>query len=141
MFVGRVPELGELERALDSARAGSGTAVLVAGEAGIGKTRLASELSRRARDIRFDVLLGRSIDLVGTELPYQPFVEALRHTVAAYAPATLHERLHGLEQDLARVFPELRGRLSEPSPSVPTDPESERYRLFEAITALLTSRP
>ena len=57
---------------------GSGATVLVAGEAGIGKTRLASELATRARDAGFEVLLGRSIDLVGTELPYQPFVEALR---------------------------------------------------------------
>ncbi len=78
MFVGRARELGELERALAAAQAGSGTTVLVAGEAGIGKTRLASELASRARDARFEVLLGRSIDLVGTELPYQPFAEALR---------------------------------------------------------------
>jgi DNA-binding CsgD family transcriptional regulator len=78
VFVGRVRELGELGRGLDAARAGSGTTVLVAGEAGIGKTRLASELAARARDAGFEVLLGRSIDLVGTELPYQPFVEALR---------------------------------------------------------------
>ncbi|HKQ02307.1 MAG TPA: AAA family ATPase, partial [Actinomycetes bacterium] len=77
VFVGRVRELGELGRALDVARAGSGTAVLVAGEAGIGKTRLASELAARARDTGFEVLLGRAIDLVGTELPYQPFVEAV----------------------------------------------------------------
>ena len=78
VFVGRVRELEELERALDAAQAGSGATVLVAGEAGIGKTRLASELASRARDAGFEVLLGRSIDLVGTELPYQPFVEALR---------------------------------------------------------------
>ncbi len=77
-FVGRAPELGELERALDAARAGTGATVLVAGEAGIGKTRLVGEISGRARDAGFEVLLGRSIDLVGTELPYQPFVEALR---------------------------------------------------------------
>jgi predicted ATPase len=76
-FVGRVRELGRLGRALDAARAGSGTAVLLAGEAGIGKTRLVAELAARARDEGLDVLLGRSIDLVGTELPYQPFVEAL----------------------------------------------------------------
>jgi len=43
VFVGRVHELGELERALDATRVGSGGTVLVAGEAGIGKTRLASE--------------------------------------------------------------------------------------------------
>jgi hypothetical protein len=78
VFVGRAGELGRLERALEAARAGSGSAALVAGEAGIGKTRLASELAARARDAGFEVLLGRAIDLVGTELPYQPFLEALR---------------------------------------------------------------
>jgi DNA-binding CsgD family transcriptional regulator/tetratricopeptide (TPR) repeat protein len=78
VFVGRERELGQLGRTLDAARAGSGTTVLVAGEAGIGKTRLASELAARARDAGFEVLLGRSIDLVGTELPFQPLVEALR---------------------------------------------------------------
>ena len=78
VFVGRVRELGELERALDATRAGSGATVLVAGEAGIGKSRLAAQVGRRARDAGFEVLLGRSIDLVGTELPYQPFVQALR---------------------------------------------------------------
>jgi DNA-binding CsgD family transcriptional regulator/tetratricopeptide (TPR) repeat protein len=78
VFVGRIRELGELERALAATRAGNGGTVLLAGEAGIGKTRLASEVGERARDAGFEVLLGRSIDLVGTELPYQPFVEALR---------------------------------------------------------------
>jgi DNA-binding CsgD family transcriptional regulator/tetratricopeptide (TPR) repeat protein len=78
VFVGRARELGEFERALYAAQAGAGATVLVAGEAGIGKTRLASEVARRARGAGFEVLLGRSIDLVGTELPYQPFAEALR---------------------------------------------------------------
>jgi DNA-binding CsgD family transcriptional regulator len=76
-FVGRAAELAQLEHALEAARAGGGSTVLVAGEAGIGKSRLATELARRAREAGFEVLLGRSIDLVGTELPYQPFVEAL----------------------------------------------------------------
>jgi DNA-binding CsgD family transcriptional regulator/tetratricopeptide (TPR) repeat protein len=78
VFVGRVRELRQLERALDATQVGRGMTALVSGEAGIGKTRLASELARHARDAGFEVLLGRSIDLVGTELPYQPFLEALR---------------------------------------------------------------
>jgi DNA-binding CsgD family transcriptional regulator/tetratricopeptide (TPR) repeat protein len=77
-FVGRVRELWELERALAAAQAGRGTTVLLVGEAGIGKTRLATELTTRAAAAGFETLLGRSIDLVGTELPYQPFIEALR---------------------------------------------------------------
>jgi DNA-binding CsgD family transcriptional regulator/tetratricopeptide (TPR) repeat protein len=78
VFVGRVRELWELERALAATQAGSGKTVLLAGEAGIGKTRLVTELATRARAAGFETFLGRSIDLVGTELPYQPFVEALR---------------------------------------------------------------
>src|SRR4051794_32639718 len=78
VFVGRARELAELERLLAGARAGRGATALLAGDAGIGKTRLAAELAGRARAAGFDVLLGRSIDLVGTELAYQPFVEALR---------------------------------------------------------------
>jgi DNA-binding CsgD family transcriptional regulator/tetratricopeptide (TPR) repeat protein len=75
MFVGRARELGALQRALDAARAGHGAGVLVAGEAGVGKTRLVSELGAHAEG--FEVRLGRCLDLVGTELPYQPFAEAL----------------------------------------------------------------
>ena len=87
VFVGRAGELGELDRALGAARAGTGAAVLVAGQAGIGKTRLAAELAGHARGAGFEVLLGRSIDLVGTELPYQPFAEALRPLGKPWRPA------------------------------------------------------
>ena len=78
LFVGRTSELGELHSALVAAQVGRGATVLVAGEAGIGKTRLIRELSRVARDAGFQVLIGQSIDLVGAELPLQPFAEALR---------------------------------------------------------------
>jgi len=108
-FVGRTRELEELERVLDAASEGSGATVLIAGEAGIGKTRLASELARRAGPTGFEVLLGRSIDLVGTELPYQPFVEALR---------PLGElRLHARSQ--LRVFEETLALLSDQAAAAP----------------------
>jgi DNA-binding CsgD family transcriptional regulator/tetratricopeptide (TPR) repeat protein len=77
-FVGRARELGQLERALNEAAAVRGGTVLVSGDAGIGKTRLAEEVATRARVDGFEVLVGRCLDLVGSELPYQPFVEALR---------------------------------------------------------------
>jgi len=102
--VGRAGELGTLERALAAARAGRGAAILVAGEAGIGKTRLAAELIRRARDGGFATLLGRSIDLVGTELPYQPFAEALR-SIGGRRPADTPagSQLRVFEETLARL--------------------------------------
>jgi DNA-binding SARP family transcriptional activator/predicted ATPase/pimeloyl-ACP methyl ester carboxylesterase len=77
-LVGRAAELDRLEGVLAVARAEHGSTILLAGEAGIGKTRLVAELATRARAAGFAVLQGRCLDLVGTELPYQPFVEALR---------------------------------------------------------------
>src|SRR5262249_46615904 len=81
-MVGRAAELERLDKALRRASSGAGSTVLVAGEAGIGKTRLAGELATYARAAGFETLVGRSLDLVGTELPYQPFVEALRPVAA-----------------------------------------------------------
>jgi DNA-binding SARP family transcriptional activator/pimeloyl-ACP methyl ester carboxylesterase/tetratricopeptide (TPR) repeat protein len=77
-LIGRAEERERLEHALRRAQSGAASTVLVAGEAGIGKTRLVSELATHARGAGFEVLVGRCLDLVGTELPYQPFVEALR---------------------------------------------------------------
>ena len=112
-FVGRVSELAELECALDATQAASGTTVLVAGEAGIGKTSLASELATRARGAGFEVLLGRSLDLVGTELPYQPFVEALRPL------GELRRVEAGMAASQLRVFEETLALLAERAASVP----------------------
>ncbi len=112
-FVGRVGELGELGRALDATRAGNGATILVSGDAGIGKTRLAGELARRARDAGFEVLVGRAIDLVGTELPFQPFVEALR---ALSEPREAADRMRGSQ---LRVFEDTLALLTDRAASVP----------------------
>jgi class 3 adenylate cyclase/DNA-binding SARP family transcriptional activator len=135
-IAGRSIELDCLERAWARARDGVRQVALIAGEPGIGKTRLAAELSNRVSAQGGLVFYGRCDE--ETIVPYQPFVEALRPCVAAYSLSALHERLHGLEQDLSRVFPELLGRLPDVSDPIPSDPESERYRLFEAITGLVT---
>ena len=74
----RAAELARLEQALDAATAGHGATALIAGPAGIGKTRLTGELAERARRRGATVLTGRCIDLVGAALPYFPLVEALR---------------------------------------------------------------
>jgi DNA-binding CsgD family transcriptional regulator/tetratricopeptide (TPR) repeat protein len=105
VFVGRARELARLEQGLDATRTGSGTTVLVAGEAGIGKSRLASELAARAREAGFDVLVGRCIDLVGTQLPYQPFVEALRPlgVLERVDEPTTGSQLRVFEQTLAQL--------------------------------------
>jgi predicted ATPase len=109
-FVGRIGELGELERALQAAEEANGATVLVAGEAGIGKTRLAEEVAARAGAVGFEVLVGRCLDLVGTELPYQPFVEALRplgEVRSADSQLRLFEETLRLLADRAAIAPVL----------------------------------
>jgi class 3 adenylate cyclase len=135
-LAGREPELDTFERAWDDVVAGTREIVLVGGEPGIGKTRLAGEFARRAYERGAIVLYGRCDE--EAIVPYQPFVEALRPCIDAYTASALHERLGGLERDLARVFPDLLARLPDRPPSQHADPEAERYRLFEALTALLT---
>ena len=76
MLVGRQDELSQLEDSLLSANRGDGRFVLLGGEAGIGKTRLARELTRRARKLGGGVLWG-SCSEVELPLPYLPFVEAI----------------------------------------------------------------
>jgi len=97
MFVGRAAELQRLEQALDGATAGYGATALIAGPAGIGKTRLTGELAERARRRGATVLTGRCIDLVGAALPYFPLAEALR-------PLRGKAALDGL-QELSRLLP------------------------------------
>jgi DNA-binding CsgD family transcriptional regulator len=100
-FVGRARELDELGRALEATQDGSGTTVLIAGDAGIGKTRLASELASRARDGGFEVCVGNSIDFVGTQVPYQALVEALRPLGVVWRSAG--SQLQVFEETLALI--------------------------------------
>ena len=81
-LVGRLPELKRLEEEVRQAAAGRGGTVLMAGDAGIGKTRLVTELGARARAAGAQLLVGRCIDLVGADVPYLPVAEAIRPLLA-----------------------------------------------------------
>jgi DNA-binding SARP family transcriptional activator len=130
-FVGRDAELERLRERWTEVGEGARSAIVLAGEAGIGKTRLASELARTVHEEGALVLYGRSDeDLV---VPYQPFVEALRPYVHAVGLDCLRAALGDLACELRRLLPELAG-LGEPFRA---DPESERFALLEAVAALV----
>jgi predicted ATPase len=132
ILIGRDEELSRLEDALLSANNGEGQVVLVAGDAGMGKTRLASELGERALRQGMSVLLGGCSE-AQLALPYLPFLEAVGNHLAASDLETVRERLGPVRRELAHLFPQL-----EPEAVAP-DVESTqgRFRLFEAMLALL----
>ena len=133
-FVGRQIAFSQLVAGYQQVRQGQPHAVLVVGEAGIGKTRLASEFVAWAQAQGAGVLSGHAIE-TGGRLPYQPLVEALRRRLEAEnAPEDLLEDLWLSE--LSRLLPELRLRY----PDLPTPTQDEltaRIRLFEAVARLV----
>jgi len=108
--------------------------VLVAGEPGIGKTRLVSELARDAAEDGAVVLLGRCFEEL--DATYAPFVEAVSYLVEHVAAELLREHVDVVGADLSRLVPNLARRVDLP-PLVRLEPEVERLRLFDAVIDVL----
>ncbi|HVF15125.1 MAG TPA: BTAD domain-containing putative transcriptional regulator [Acidimicrobiales bacterium] len=133
-LVGRRPQLEALERALARTRAGRGRLVLLAGEAGIGKTRLAEELAVRAEAEDVTVAWGRAYEFDGAP-PFWPWIQVVRRLLTTVEPAAV-AALNGAGE-LARLVPEAK-ELVESRESPPAlDPGSARFRLYEAVVELL----
>lgn len=132
-FVGRGRELEGLLSAWQGALTGGVRTVLIAGEPGVGKTRLAGEWSQRAYEMGAVVLYGRCDEDLGA--PYQPFAEALR----ALVPCMGAGRLRGLRgiEALLPLVPGLADAVPDLAPPAHADPDTERYALFDAAVALL----
>src|SRR5262245_1798314 len=137
-FVGREAELGTLMAGLDGALAGRGGLILVTGEPGIGKSRLAEELISRARARGARVLVGRCWEAGGAPA-YWPWVQALRAYVREADGDALRAQLGGGAAVVAQLVTELRERL----PDLPEPPAAEsdvaRFRLFDAVAEFLRS--
>ena len=136
VLVGRAHELQKLQNFLSLSAAGQGQTILIAGEAGVGKSRLLAELKRAALTLSFSLLQGNCFES-DILLPYAPFTEVLRASVRQASPALFADSLAPdatalltFLPHLAFSFPHLTGN---PSP----DPEYERRRLFEAMWSFL----
>jgi class 3 adenylate cyclase/tetratricopeptide (TPR) repeat protein len=135
IFVGRGVQLERLGQLWKEAVAGERRVAFLAGEPGVGKTRLAAELATVVHEDGATVLVGRCDEDLG--VPYQPFVEALRQFVDHMPPDELQARLGRYAGELARLVPELSALVPGLPPAVQSDPETERYRLFDAVAAWL----
>jgi DNA-binding SARP family transcriptional activator/tetratricopeptide (TPR) repeat protein len=136
VFVGREGEIAELEAALDAALTGRGRLLLLVGEPGIGKTRLAEELVRQARARGARVLVGRCWEAGGAPA-YWPWVQSLRAYVEETEPEALRAQLGAGAASLAQIVPELRERLPDLPEPAPLAAESARFRLFDATARFL----
>src|SRR5262249_8685648 len=136
LLVGRERELAELSAGLERAFSGHGGLFLLAGEPGIGKSRLAEELSMQARSKGARVLVGRCWEAGGAPA-YWPWVQALRAHVQNAEATALREQLGTGAVEVGELVPEL--RLVFPDlPDVPViDPEEARFRLFDSLAAFL----
>lgn len=132
-FVGRGRELERLLATWQTTQVAGSHAVLISGEPGVGKTRLAGEWSRQAYEQGAIVLYGRCDEDLGA--PYQPFSEALRTLVPSLGTSRLRG-LRGIEA-LIPLVPGVTDVLPELCTPPRADPDTERYALFDAVGALL----
>ena len=133
--MGRERELAVLQAGLEDALAGRGRLFLLAGEPGIGKSRLADELASGAKQ-RGAKVLGPLLG-GGRAPPYWPWVQGIR----TYLRETDHERLRAhlgtAAVDMAQMLPELRELFPDLPDPPPLEPEAARFRLFDATTSFL----
>jgi predicted ATPase len=137
-FIGRGPELTALLDALHSAGENRFSGVFVAGESGVGKSRLLHELEREAESRGARVLSGECFTLAEGELPYAPIRSALRRLERDLDPGVFDELLGPGRDELARLLPQLRALdAREPDPESIREPLA-RARMFELLLGLLT---
>ena len=134
--VGREDEIAELASAFKRVDSGQGReALLISGEAGMGKTTLLARAAQSAFDQGACVLFGHCEEDLAT--PYQLFGEALTHYVTHASEQQLLEHVEEHGGELARLVPALGSRFPDLPPSRGTDSDTERYVLFAAVVGLL----
>ncbi|WP_419993993.1 helix-turn-helix transcriptional regulator [Streptomyces boninensis] len=125
-LVGREGELTRLTGLLERARAGEARALVIAGDAGVGKSRLLGEAADRAAGEGMTVFTGQCVDLGDVGLPYLPFTEILR---ALSADGRFAEALAS--------HPAVDRLLGQGPGAGPADSGAERMSFFEDLAALL----
>ena len=134
-YVGRAVERGLLERSRALARGGARQVVLVSGEPGIGKTRLASHAALRAYAEGFAVCWGACSEDIAA--PYEPWIEVCSQLVEHAPSDALDGYVAARGGEIGRLARNLAHRVPDAPAPQSTDPETERFLLFKAVAELL----
>jgi len=135
-FVGREGERAELRRLLDQVADGRGALVMIGGEPGVGKTRMAEELMFEARQREMLALVGRCYEMEGAP-PYVPFAEIIEAATRVLPLEALREALGDSAPEVAKLMPELRRLFPDIPWSPELPPEQERRYLFNGVRDFL----
>ncbi len=136
LLVGRTPEIELLESVLHTVQQGTGQAVLLTGEAGVGKSRVVADLRRKAMLDEWTILAGYCFER-DTVFPYAPLIDALRAYIGPQPIAGVAGLMGVLAAELVKLLPELALVIANLQPTSPLDPEAEKRRLFEALLQFL----
>lgn len=136
VFVGRQRGMDEIRTALDDAMSGRGRLILLAGEPGIGKTRMAQELADTAGQTGGQVLWGRCHEGQGRP-PYWPWIQLIRAYIINCDPERLAVELRSGAAIIAEVVPEIGEKIPDLPQPPALEPDQARFRLFDAVTAFL----
>ena len=137
-FVGRRKELELLSEVLKHAQAGTAGVVVIAGEAGVGKTRLIRELAGVGHRADVRVLVGHCIPALGGELPYAPLVEALRLQPHELEAASMRELMDSAPAELVCLLSRSAQR-PQGNDCKTTDKGLVRTRWFQFLFDLLSA--
>jgi predicted ATPase len=131
VLIGRASNLDAIDRLIDHAANGAGRVALIAGEAGIGKSRLVDEIKSRAASRGMLLLQGGCFE-IDRSLPYAPFIDLLRTFFTNFSADQIKRFVDPASLDLSRLLPEL--SISHIDASIISDPEQEKRRLFQALS-------
>jgi len=134
-IVGRNEELSILSNCLDESMSGHGQIVMISGVSGIGKTRLADEVSIMMSDLDGTVLRGSCYGQSGAP-PYWPWMEATREATRKVDTEVLAEAIRVSGDDLFRAFPNLQPDSDLVNGYSSADPSTARFRSLDAAASL-----